>query len=438
MEKRYDEHYIRSITRMGDSQGVVTNQAIFTSKNIKLIEKGVKVDSALFERLISHKLIPKIDHCLSVENGISGDSLKDYAMNLLDNDPGLAVLRGDARIRNRMLRAFDEMPLVAPMAFKLTVAWSQRPEVFEHSIRVALVALFLALKSFFFSAKELATLAAAAVFHDIGILHVSPELLRPGRRLEKAERHHLYAHPITGFLILREFVEYHPEISRTVFEHHERLDGSGYPRGLKAEQICLGAQVLMLAEAANAIFEQSRNSRNLARFSVLLKLNQKKFNSELSNCLLSLVQDMQYEEDPCDTQASAFSSIPTLEARLKEVARVFQDWSATRRKCGIDTEAAHADMPLLSIINERIDDLQRMLLHAGFDVSNPGILIAILQDDPEAMVELNILLGEARWQLREIIHEVYRRLEEQGGLAEGAESSALEWIARNEIAIEQI
>ncbi len=177
MEKQYDEHYIRSITQMGDSQSVVTSQAIFTSRNIKLIDKGVKIDSALFERLISHKLMPKIDHCLTVENGISVDSLKHYAMNLLDNDPGLVVLRGDARVRGRMLRAFDEMPLIEPMAFKLTVARSQRPEVFDHSLRVALVTLFLAIKSFSFSTRELAALAAAAVFHDIGILHVSPELL---------------------------------------------------------------------------------------------------------------------------------------------------------------------------------------------------------------------------------------------------------------------
>lgn len=436
MEKRYDEHYIRSITRMGDSQKVVTNQAIFTSKSIKLVEKGVKVDSALFERLISHKLIPKIDCCLTVENGISGDRLRDHAMDLLDNDPGLVVLRSNARTRTRMLRAFEGIPLAAPMAFKLTVAWSQRPEVFDHSIRVALVALFLAIKSFFFSTKELATLAAAAVFHDIGILHVSPELLRPGRLLEKTERHHLYAHPITGFMILREFADYHPEISRTVFEHHERLDGSGYPRGLKAEQICLGAQILMLAEAAITIFERSQNSKSLARFSVLLKLNQKKFNSELSNCLLSLVQDMQFDEDSSDAQASAFSAIPTLEARLKEVARVFRDWNATRRKCGIET--AQTDMPLLSIINERIDDLQRMLLHAGFDASNPEILIAILQDDPGAMGELNILLGETRWQLREIIHEVHRRLEEQEGFAANVDPLAMEWIERNETAIEQL
>ena len=438
MEQRYDEHYIRSITQMGDTQNVVTSQAIFTTRKIKLIEKGVRVNSALFERLVSHKLIPKIDHCLAVENGIGRESIKEYAMKLLDTDPGLEVLRGDPKVRSSIARAFDDIPLCEPMAFKLTVAWSQRPEVFDHSIRVALISLSLAIRNFFLSVKELASLAAAAVFHDIGILHVAPELLCPGRRLEKSERHHLYAHPITGYLILREFADYHPEISRTVFEHHERLDGSGYPRGLKEEQICLAAQILMLAEAANTIFEQGDKAKNLARFSVLLKLNQKKFNSELSNGLLALVQEMQTDEDHSDAQSSAFDSAPTVESRLREVARIFKDWKATRTQHQSAVETHQTAITLPSIIDERIQDLQRMLLHAGFDVSNLGILIAILQDDPEAMIELNILLGEVRWQLREIIYETHRRLDERSGAIDDVESSALDWISRNEKAIEQI
>ena len=79
----------------------------------------------------------------------------------------------------------------------------------------------------------------------------------------------------------------------------------------------------MLAEAANTIFEQGHKAKNLARFSVLLKLNQKKFNSELSNCLLALVQKMQSDdEDHVEAQSSAFASAPTLESRLREVAAV--------------------------------------------------------------------------------------------------------------------
>ena len=438
VEKSYDEHYVRTVTEMGDAHEVVTNQAIFTRNKIKLIDKGVRVNSALFERLVSHKLIPQIDRCLTVENGVSQEALKKRAIELLDQDPGLSGLRGDSKTRNRILHAFGELPLVAPMAFKLTVARNQRSEVYDHSIRIALVALFQAIRSSSFSEQELATLAAAAVFHDIGILHVPPELLKKGRRLAQAERRHLYAHPITGFLILREFPEYPPEVCRTVLEHHERLDGSGYPRGLKQGDICLGAQILMLAEATNAIFERGPKAKNLTKFSVLLRLNQKKFNSDLSACLLALVQDMQTDQSQTDERASAFSSIASLRPRLVDVARVVLDWHATSRKCRATADDNQAAVPLLRIIDERITDLQRMLLPAGFDVSDPSGLFDMLQDDMEAMTELDFLLGEVRWQLSEILHEAHRRLEEMVDIARKENSLIVEWLARNEIVIEQI
>lgn len=93
--------------------------------------------------------------------------------------------------------------------------------------------------------------------------------------MEQGERQHLYVHPITGFLILSKHPHYHPHISRPVFEHHERLDGGGYPRGLLEADICAAAQVLMLADVAAAAFERRPQPRSLARLSVLLRLNQK-------------------------------------------------------------------------------------------------------------------------------------------------------------------
>ena len=85
-EQLYDVSYLRAITTMGDSRDVVTNRAIFTKNSIKLVDPGTKVDSSMFERLVRHKLIPRIDQCLAVENGITADDLRAYAQDLLDND----------------------------------------------------------------------------------------------------------------------------------------------------------------------------------------------------------------------------------------------------------------------------------------------------------------------------------------------------------------
>ena len=424
----HDEHYVRSVVQMGDSRNIYTNQAIFTTNKIKLVEKGVKVNSTLYERLVSHKLIPKIDECLSVDNAITQKKLQEYAHDLLNSDPGMFVINKERRTREKILRAIEGIVLLPPLAFKLTVACEQYPTVYEHSVRVALIALFLAIKSYFFSQKELATFATAAIFHDLGILHIPPKLLKPGRRLGKADRHYLYTHPITGYLLLEAFTEYHPEISRTVFEHHERLDGSGYPRGLHADEICLGAQILMLAEVANTVFEKSAKSQSLAKLSVLLRINQRKFNEDLSNRLIAILQSMETDEHRVDEEASAFTEVASFERKLSDVEQVFQNWYEAMPSLQ-NVEISQSSVFL--VIGERIQSLKHSLYRAGIDIQDTTFITEIGREDQESLRELSILVGETHWQLSEIIHEAHRRLNEVE-ISEECHHPVIKWLETSE------
>lgn len=134
MNEHYDEHYINSVTALGDTHEVVTTQAIFTRNGIKLIDRGARINSALREKLVRHKLIPAIDECLSVADGVTNASLRDRAREILDNEPRFQFFRSGLPGTARLLNAFYAMPLNAPLAFKLTVAREQRPEIFEHSV----------------------------------------------------------------------------------------------------------------------------------------------------------------------------------------------------------------------------------------------------------------------------------------------------------------
>ncbi|MHB1076151.1 hypothetical protein [Thiobacillus sp.] len=87
MSEHYDEHYINSVTALGDTHEVVTTQAIFTRNGIKLIDRGASINSAMREKLVRHKLIPVIDECLSVADGVTNASLRDRAREILDNEP---------------------------------------------------------------------------------------------------------------------------------------------------------------------------------------------------------------------------------------------------------------------------------------------------------------------------------------------------------------
>lgn len=425
MTERYDEHYISSVTALGDTHEVVTSQAVFTRNGIKLVDVGARINSAFREKLVQHKLLPPIDQCLTVADGVTQASLRERAREILDAEPRFQLIRSALPGVERLLNAFYAMPLSPPLAFKLTVAREQRPEVYEHSVQMTLIALFLAIKSRM-SDRDLATVAAAGMLHDIGDLHIDPELLRPGRRLDAAEMRHVYAHPMTAYLILQEYPPFHPEISTAVFEHHERLDGSGYPRGLKGEEIGPIGQILMLAEAVTTLFEKSWRTHGASRLSVMLKMNRRKFNRELVDHLVGLLHGGQ----PQGLDSQGEVSAEVVVAQLDQLAEVFRNWHGAYQSCTVDTPKV-AEAPLVAFVEQRITGLERALLETGFHPDELAALTAGIEDDAVALAEMQLMVRESRWQVSDILNEVSRR---RAGLEADAAGRALveNWIGRTE------
>lgn len=92
----------------------------------------------------------------------------------------------------------------------------------------------------------------AAVVHDLGKINIPAEILsRPGK-LSAVEFELIKAHSEAGYDILKS-VDFPWPIAQIVLQHHERLDGSGYPRGLKGDQILLEARILMVADVVEAM-----------------------------------------------------------------------------------------------------------------------------------------------------------------------------------------
>jgi putative nucleotidyltransferase with HDIG domain len=90
------------------------------------------------------------------------------------------------------------------------------------------------------------------IVHDIGKINVPAEILnRPGR-LSDLEFTIIKSHPETGYEIIKD-VEFPWPIAEMVVQHHERLDGTGYPHGLKGDEIILEARILAVADVVEAI-----------------------------------------------------------------------------------------------------------------------------------------------------------------------------------------
>ncbi len=120
-----------------------------------------------------------------------------------------------------------------------------------HSKRVTAYSIVIA-RAMNLTASEVKVIARGAFLHDIGKMAIPDAILAKPGRLTPAEQVVMREHPVRGYAILRKipFLEQAAEI---VFSHQEHYDGSGYSRGLKGEEIPIGARIFAIADTLDAI-----------------------------------------------------------------------------------------------------------------------------------------------------------------------------------------
>ncbi|MFN3397110.1 MAG: HD-GYP domain-containing protein, partial [Sulfurimicrobium sp.] len=315
-----DPYYLKSVTDLSESMEVVSSEDIYSQSGIKLVNKDTRLDRSFYERLIHHKLAaPPIDRSLAARDGVTLLSLAHDAARMIDDDAVLARMANALPDALLLRNALRQIVLNPPLAFKLTIARETRPELYQHSIRVALISLYLG-ASLRLKPAEMKDLATAALFHDLGELHIDPALLDRAHTLTEQERHHIYAHPMIAYLILKEFPEYHPHVSTVVLNHHERLDGSGYPRNIKKDKINPLSQILAVAEVAGSLCRPGAAANACAQVEVILKLNTGQFRADLVGYLAAIAKLGQ-----ASAVAEKHTDPATICARLDHLARTLAE-----------------------------------------------------------------------------------------------------------------
>lgn len=95
------------------------------------------------------------------------------------------------------------------------------------------------------------TIALASLFHDVGKLFIPDEILNKPTKLSDSEFNYIKKHSTYSSELLKgKFLK---DIAKIVEQHHERLDGSGYPSGLKDDEICIEAKIIAVADSYDAM-----------------------------------------------------------------------------------------------------------------------------------------------------------------------------------------
>lgn len=129
---------------------------------------------------------------------------------------------------------------------------------YVHSVRVSILCMAIG-KLLGFDKNKIIELGLAGLLHDIGKLFIPIKVITKPGRLDEIERILIFSHPASSAYYLREnYKNICEDIIWGVAEHHERLDGSGYPRKLRGDEISLIGRIIAIAD----IFEAYSSERS--------------------------------------------------------------------------------------------------------------------------------------------------------------------------------
>lgn len=234
--------------------GDVLGKAIFSSSGRVLLGKGVKLTPLYIAKLKDMGIyILYIEdenfNDVIVEDIISEEHRRE-AMSVLEKSMQSVRLGKNfdgfelRRIINKIVEdiMFKEDILVSMMDMR-----SMDNQMYAHSVNVCVLSTVLG-KAMFLDNERLETLAIGAMLHDIGKLQLDPKLLKKDTNLTPEEAELLKTHTTLGFEDLRKRKEFSLVIAHIAFQHHEHMNGTGYPRHLKEGEIHPLAQIVAIAD----------------------------------------------------------------------------------------------------------------------------------------------------------------------------------------------
>lgn len=404
-------HALSSIVSASATRKIVASQDIFDDRGTKLWSRNQQVSHSLHQRLHERKLRYPLEMCLRAEEGVTSLELGEALTSFLESShPLVAAIQPWA---DHLHAEVQHLPLHAAVQLLLTTSHATKPQAFDHAVRG--MALAGAMQASVSSDRyELRMAMLGGLLHDLGEMYIHPQYLDDNMPLDTSGYRHVVTHPRIGELLLASMTDYPAALARAVGEHHERLDGSGYPMRRSRDAMSALGKLLSVVEITLAI--TAAPTASLARVSFALRMIPTEFDESWvgfisqaatraqedaalvsrrkTDDLLAHLAHIDTDISMAQEQAQSIADPATASALVREAAnkastllhRLRLGWNSVGRWCAPDVDESPCDIIDVSLARDelryRMRSIERECLwqHAAVSADEASQLVPLWEN----------------------------------------------------------
>jgi len=260
---------------LGKSKSQFIGKSVYDLSPLDLADKYYKMDEELFQ----NPGIQTYESSIVYGDGSRHEVIFDKAIytNCNNEISGLVGVITDITERKKVERELKESTKKLQNAVeKIIEAMAMISETRDmytagHQNRVSQLGVAIA-RQMRLSDDEIKSVQVAGLLHDIGKIAVPSEILTKPTKLGIHEWGIVQEHAEKGYDILKK-IDFPWPIAEIVYQHHERMDGSGYPRGLKGKEILLQSKIIMVADVVEAMSSHRPYRASLGIVKAIIEIN---------------------------------------------------------------------------------------------------------------------------------------------------------------------
>ncbi|WP_042478360.1 HD-GYP domain-containing protein [Bacillus ndiopicus] len=198
------------------------------------------------------------------------------------------------KIRGMAIPLIEQVLEDRSYIFDLNSYSNPQDYLYHHCIATGLIASIMAQK-LGYEKGICIQMAIAGILADSGMAKIPAKIRHKASKLTPQEFAEIRQHPVHSYIMVKDLAALKSEMKKAVFQHHERLNGSGYPKGIMSDEISIFSQIIAVADVYHAMTSERLYSEQKATFQVIEMIKESefgKFDIKVVNALIAIVADL--------------------------------------------------------------------------------------------------------------------------------------------------